>query len=127
MQIAVQAEDVKHYGEWMRARAWDRIGDLYPQVDLPNDYGGGKATVIAWIWSRTVPSPDPAFSNVDVPIASSFLLSSKPGKEAWIEPVVDKKSMKITYRIRNDGTKAEAPPQSITECGEACLRKAIGR
>ena len=55
------AEDVKYYGEWMREKALERIGHLYPQVDLPKEYGGGKATVIAWIWARTVPSPDPAF------------------------------------------------------------------
>jgi len=101
------AEDVKYYGEWMREKAWERIGHLYPQVDLPKEYGGGKATVIAWIWARTVPSPDPAFADVQVPIASSFLLSSKTGKEAWIEPIVDRKAKTITYRIRQGGTKAE--------------------
>lgn len=101
------AEDVKYYGEWMREKAWERIGHLYPQVDLPKEYGGGKATVIAWIWARTVPSPDPAFADVQVPIASSFLLSSKTGKEAWIEPLVDRQAKTITYRIRHGGTKAE--------------------
>jgi putative DNA methylase len=101
------AEDVKYYGEWMRQKAWDRIGHLYPQVELPEQYGGGKATVIAWIWARTVPSPDPAFSDVHVPIASSFLLSSKPGQETWIEPLVDRQKKTITYRIRQGGTKAE--------------------
>lgn len=101
------AEDVKYYGEWIREKAWERIGHLYPQVDLPSEYGGGKATVIAWIWSRTVPSPDPAFSDVQVPIASSFLLSSKTGKEAWIEPIVNKAEKSIDYRIRQNGTKAE--------------------
>ncbi len=101
------AEDVKYYGEWMREKAWERIGHLYPQVDLPKDMGGGKATVIAWIWARTVPSPDPAFSDVHVPLISSCLLSSKKGKEAWIEPVVDKFAKSITYRIRFGGTKAE--------------------
>ncbi|AWD22971.1 DUF1156 domain-containing protein [Fuscovulum blasticum] len=101
------AEDVKYYGEWMREKAWERIGHLYPQVDLPKEYGGGKATVIAWIWARTVPSPDPAFADVQVPIASSFLLSSKTGKEAWIEPIVDRQAKTITYRIRQGGTKAE--------------------
>ena len=64
------AEDVKYYGERMRETAFERIGHLYPQVDLPKEHGGGKATVIAWIWSRTVPSPDPAFGDVQVPIAS---------------------------------------------------------
>ena len=101
------AEDVKHYGEWMREQAFRRIGHLYPQVDLPKENGGGKATVIAWIWSRTVPSPDPAFGDVQVPIASSFLLSSKAGKEAWIEPIVDKAAKTISYRIRKGGTKEE--------------------
>jgi len=101
------AEDVKYYGEWMREKAWERIGHLYPQVDLPREMGGGKATVIAWIWARTVPSPDPAFVNVHVPIASSFLLSSKDGKEAWIEPVVNRQSKTIIYRIKKNGTKAE--------------------
>ena len=101
------AEDVKHYGEWMRQQAFERIGHLYPQVDLPKELGGSKATVIAWIWSRTVPSPDPAFGDVQVPIASSFLLSSKAGKEAWVEPMVDKSAKTISYRIRHDGTREE--------------------
>lgn len=101
------AEDVKYYGNWMREQALERIGHLYPQVELPKESGGGKATVIAWIWARTVPSPDPAFSDVQVPIASSFLLSSKVGKEAWIEPIVNRKARTITYRIRHKGTKAE--------------------
>jgi putative DNA methylase len=101
------AEDVKYYGEWMREKAWERIGHLYPQVDLPKEYGGGKATVIAWIWARTVPSPDPAFADVQVPIASSFLVSAKVGKEVWVEPIVDRTAKSISYCIRSGGSKAE--------------------
>ena len=115
------AEDVKYYGEWMREKAWERIGHLYPQVDLPKEYGGGKATVIAWIWARTVPSPDPAFADVQVPIASSFLLSSKSGQEAWIEPIVDRHAKTISYRIRQGGTKTElAAAKSGTKCHIPC-------
>lgn len=101
------AEDVKYYGEWMREKAFERIGHLYPRVDLPKEHGGGKANVIAWIWARTVPSPDPAFANVHVPIASTFLLGSKPGKEAWIQPVVDKSARTVGFEIRRTGSKAE--------------------
>ncbi|WP_026758865.1 DUF1156 domain-containing protein [Sediminimonas qiaohouensis] len=120
------AEDVKYYGEWMREKAWERIGHLYPQVDLPSEYGGGKATVIAWIWARTVPSPDPAFSDVQVPIASSFLLSSKPGKEAWIEPIVDRQAKTIAYRIRHKGTKAElANAKKGTKAGRGASFRCI--
>jgi putative DNA methylase len=117
------AEDVKYYGEWMREKALERIGHLYPLVDLPKEYGGGKATVIAWIWARTVPSPDPAFSGVQVPIASSFLLSSKSGKEAWVEPIVDRHAKTITYRLRHGGTKSEiAKAKDGTKAGRAVFR-----
>lgn len=117
------AEDVKFYGEWMREKAWERIGHLYPQVDLPKEYGSGKGRVIAWFWSRTVPSPDPAFSDVYVPIASSFLLSAKAGKETWLEPVVDKASKTVSYRVRHGGTKAEITKANEgTKAGRAVFR-----
>ena len=120
------AEDVKYYGEWMREKAFERIGHLYPQVDLPDEYGGGKATIIAWIWARTVPSPDPAFSDVQVPIASSFLLSSRKDKEAWIEPIVDKIAKTITYRIRLGGTKEElAKAREGTKAGRGANFRCI--
>jgi len=94
------AEDVRRYGYWMREEAFKRIGHLYPQVDLdtglpvfPSDIEikeeCNAATVIAWIWVRTVKSPNPAFSHVDVPLASTFILSSKAGKEAYVQPVIE--------------------------------------
>ena len=101
------AEDVKYYGQWVREKAFERIGYLYPKVELPQKYGGGAGTVIAWVWARTVPSPDPAFSDVQVPIAASFLLSPKNGKEAWIEPIVNREAKSISYRVRYGGTNEE--------------------
>jgi putative DNA methylase len=80
------AEDVRRYGQWMRDEAEKAIGDLYPQATLPD---GWKATVIAWLWARTVASPDPAQRGAHVPLASSFVLSSKAGKEAIVVPVKD--------------------------------------
>lgn len=93
------AEDVKYYGEWMREKAQERIGHLYPQIDLPKEYGGGKGTVIAWIWARTVPSPNPAFSEVQVPLVRSFDISRKKGQEVWIEPVITGEN--YTFEIRH--------------------------
>jgi len=92
------SEEVKYYGNWMRDKAFERIGHLFPEVDLPIEYGGGKSKVVAWIWTRTVPSPDPAFLGIHVPIASSFVLSSKKEKEVWLEPIVDKVAK--TYRFQ---------------------------
>ncbi len=83
------AEDVRYYGAWMREEAKKLIGHLYPKVDLPKEHGGGGATVIAWLWARTVESPNPAFKGCHVPLVSSFWLSRRPGAEAWAEPVVN--------------------------------------
>lgn len=80
------AEDVRYYGQWMRAEAEKRIGHLYPTATLPD---GSEATVIAWIWARTVRSPDPAAKGAMVPLISSFLLSTKDGRKSWVEPVID--------------------------------------
>lgn len=74
------AEDVRHYGAWMRERAKERIGHLYPT-------GPDGETVIAWLWARTVRCPNPA-CGATMPLVSSFWLSKKPNKKAWIEPVV---------------------------------------
>ena len=79
------AEDVRYYGEWMKQEAFKRIGHLYPKVQIPEEQGGGEATVIAWIWARTVKCPNPA-CGCEMPLASSFVLSKKKGAEAWIEP-----------------------------------------
>lgn len=83
------AEDVKYYGKWMRDLAFKRIGHLYPQVDLPPKYGGNRTNVVAWLWARTVPSPNPAFEHVDVPLLTTFILSSRKGNEFYLEPIIE--------------------------------------
>lgn len=112
------AEDVRRYGAWMRAEAEKRIGHLYPKIVITPDmvaerpdlvpYQGEALTVIAWLWARTVKSPNPAFSHVDVPLASTFILSSKAGKEAYVQPVIDGDSYRFTVKI---GT----PPESAKD------------
>lgn len=92
------AQDVRYYGEWMKQEAYKRIGHLYPKVKVPHEQGGSEAAVIAWIWARTVKCPNPA-CGCEMPLASSFVLSKKKGKEAWIEPVVDGKN--IIYAVHN--------------------------
>lgn len=89
------AEDVRHYGTWMRNEAEKRIGHLYPKVKLPPEQGGGEATVIAWIWARTVRSPNPSMQEVWVPLVSSFYLSKKKGNEAWVEPIIEGNSYRF--------------------------------
>lgn len=103
------AEDVRRYGAWMRAEAEKRIGHLYPRIEVTAEmvaerpdlkpYLGEKLTVIAWLWARTVKSPNPAFADVEVPLASTFVLSSKDGKQAYVKPVVNGGDYRFTVRV----------------------------
>lgn len=125
------AEDVRYYGEWMKQEAYKRIGHLYPKVKVPHEQGGGEATVIAWIWARTVKCPNPA-CGCEMPLASSFVLSKKKGKEAWIEPQFDYEAKKITYKVQlGKGKIPEAPKTSrganfkCIMCGEVTMSEYI--
>ena len=103
------AEDVRYYGQWMRDEAEKRIGHLYPKVEVTAEMAkerpdlkplvGKKLTVIAWLWARTVKSPNPAFAQVDVPLASTFMLSTKAGKEAYVEPVIEGGGYRFTVKV----------------------------
>jgi putative DNA methylase len=103
------AEDVRYYGQWMRDEAEKRIGHLYPKVEVTAEmaadrpdlkpYVGRKLTVIAWLWARTVKSPNPAFAHVDVPLASTFMLSTKPGKEAYVQPMIEGDRYRFTVKM----------------------------
>ena len=115
------AEDVRRYGAWMRAEAEKRIGHLYPKIEVTAEMVaerpdlkpllGQKLTVIAWLWARTVKSPNPAFSHAEVPLVSTFVLSSKAGKEAYVEPVVEGDGYRFAVKVgtspesAKDGTK----------------------
>lgn len=92
------AEDVRYYGEWMKQEAYKRIGHLYPKVKVPQEQGGGEATVIAWIWARTVKCPNPA-CECEMPLASSFVLSKKKGKEAWVKPIPE--NTKVRFEVQS--------------------------
>lgn len=120
------AEDIRRYGAWIRAEAAKRVGHLYPSVEITSDmakdpanprpdllpYVGQKLKVIAWLWARTVKSPNPAFGQSDVPLVSTFVLSSKDGKQAYVRPVLHGDRYRFTVRVglpdegAENGTKA---------------------
>ena len=103
------ADDVRYYGKWMRDEAEKRIGHLYPKIAVTPEmakerpdlkqYVGRELTVIAWLWARTVKSPNPAFAKVDVPLASTFMLSTKEGKEAYVLPVIEDGGYRFTVKV----------------------------
>ena len=127
------AEDVRYYGQWMRDEAGKRIGALYPKVAVTAEmakerpdlepYVGQQLTVIAWLWARTVKSPNPAFATVDVPLASTFMLSTKAGKETYVEPVIEGGSYRFTVKVGKpkDAEKAKSGTKLSRGANFGCL------
>lgn len=123
------AEDIRRYGHWVQGEAFKRLSQLYPKVKITHEmveerpdlkgYEGEELTVIAWLWARTVKSPNPAFSHVDVPLARSFVLSSKKGKEAWVEPVINGSSYYFEVKL---GKPPETALQgTVVRSGGTCI------
>jgi putative DNA methylase len=103
------AADLRYYAQWLSDEAEKQIGQLYPTVKITAEmaksrpdlgpYVGRGLTVISWLWARTVKSPNPAFSDVDVPLASTFMLSSKAGKEAFVAPEIDGRQYRFVVTV----------------------------
>lgn len=117
------AEDVRYFGEWMKEEAFKRIGYLYPKVKVPAEQGGGEATVIAWIWARTVKCPNPA-CGCKMPLVNSFELSKKKNHKAWVSLEYNEETKEIKYIVKTgNGTPTESPKVSKGKfkcaiCGE---------
>lgn len=123
------AEDIRYYGRWMREQAYSRIGHLYPKVHITKamaakrddlkPYVDQELTVIAWLWARTVASPDPMMLGAHVPLVRSFALSTKKSQRVWVEPVMDS-DMK-TYRFSVRTGSGTPPPGTVSRRGGRCL------
>ena len=126
------AEDVRYYGEWMRDETEKRIGHLYPRISITAEmvkkrpdlkkYANKNLNVVAWLWARTVKSPNPAFANVDVPLSSTFMLSTKLGKEAYVEPIIEGNSYLFMVKagVPKDVEKAKTGTK-LTRANFVCL------
>ena len=123
------ADDIRYYGRWMRDRAREQIGHLYPSIAVTSAmvesradlkrYAGKELTVIAWLWTRTIASPNPMLRGAHVPLASSFVLSSKSGKEAIVIPKVEAGGYRFTVKAGDIGPEAFAQAKSGTKAARA--------
>lgn len=111
------AEDVRYYGEWMKQQAEKRVGHLYPKVKLSD---GSEATVIAWIWARTVKCPNPV-CGAEMPLISSYSLSKRKGKETWLEPLINKTDSNVSFVIKTDGEPPKNPPKVARGAKFKCI------
>lgn len=124
------AEDVRHYGEWMRTEGDKRIGYLYPRITISNEmvkdtpdlrpYLEQELTAIAWLWARTVTSPSPVYQGIHVPLVRSFWLSKKKGHYAWIEPVIDRKAKTYCFTVHTGTPTTEQ--RKVIEAGTKLSR-----
>lgn len=131
------ADDVEYYGKWMRSEAEKRIGHFYPRVKITAEiakdrpdlkkYIGKELTIIAWLWARTVASSNPIVNRTHVPLVRSYWLSTKPGKEAWIEPIIDKEKnqFKFVVRVGSPYPDKKIIIDSGTKIGRGCNFKCI--
>ena len=129
------AEDVRYYGKWMRDEAQKRIGYLYPKIEVTDEMArerpdlkqhvGRKLTVIAWLWARTVKSPNPAFAAVDVPLASTFALSTREGKEAYVEPMIEGGGYRFTVKTGSIPASAKLGTTAGKRSAFRCLMSGV--
>ena len=94
------ASDVRYYSELVRQHVCSKHKDLYPKIPFPKEYGDGDTDVIAWIWARTVVSPNPAAQGKKVPLISTYWLSTKKDSLAWIEPSIDRNRGTYTFSVK---------------------------
>ena len=123
------AEDVRYYGQWMRDDAERRIGHLYPKVEVTDEmaqdrpdllaYVGQQLTVIAWLWARTVTSPNPACHGARVPLVRSYWLATKQTRKAWVVPIVDAISGRYRFAVRTGV--GDAPKGTVSRNGATCI------
>ena len=110
------ADDIRYYGAWMREEAHHHIGYLYPKVQLPD---GTFATVVAWLWARTVPCINPA-CGLQMPLMRTFQVSKKKGNEHWTKPVIDTESNTLSFVVQ---THTEGVPKggTVSKNGAFCI------
>ena len=129
------AEDVRFYGRWMRDEAMKRIGDLYPPIEITAEMAkdrpdlrplvGQKLTVIAWLWARTVKSPNPAYRHVEVPLASTFIVSSREGREAYVQPIIEDGKYRLTVNAGKPPATAKGGTTAGKRAAFRCLMSGV--
>ena len=111
------ADDIRYYGKWMRERAYERIGHLYPKAKLPD---GTEATVIAWLWARTVPCQNPA-CGIAMPLMTNFQLSKKPKNRHWTRPVVDREVGRVSFVVQDNPDGIPESGRTVNSNGATCV------
>ncbi len=111
------ADDIRYYGQWMKERAWERIGRYYPTAKLPD---GSEATVIAWLWARTVPCRNPA-CGIAMPLMKTFQLSTKNGNQHWTKPILDSITKSLSFVVQGSPEGVPTTATATENGGAVCV------
>ena len=103
------AKDVEYYGQRLKVLAAEKIGHLYPTVEIE----GKPATVIAWIWARTVQCNNPVCQCI-TPLVHSFVLSKK--QDVSVRPIIDGND--FTFKVEREVKPVEG---TINRSGAVCI------
>ena len=110
------ADDIRYYGRWMREEAYRKIGHLYPKAKLPD---GRETTVMAWLWTRTIPCPNPV-CGIPMPLKTSFRASTKSGNEHWTKPSLNQQTGEVSFIVQNHDTGVPATG-TVNRNGATCI------
>ncbi len=116
------AADVRAYGNWIHDQLEQRIGRHYPQATLDD---GTNATVLAWLWARTIACPNPA-CGIEMPLVGTWWLSTKKGKEAWVRPLIvgdhlHPSGKRVEFEIGHGPRAAPTPAGTVARNGAVCV------
>lgn len=127
------ASEVRTWGGRLIQRAKEEIGDLYP--DLLEQNGSGQTTLdgateadrrvpIAYLWTRTVPCPNPAEKAHSAPIVRQTWIVKKSGRYVALRPAPNRKTMTIEWEVVEAATASGLgfDPEGFSERGSTtCL------
>ncbi len=108
------ANDVRYYGRWIRTMVFQQIGEIFPKAKLLD---GTEATVIAWLWARNIPCPNPA-CGMPIPLMTTFNLSNKKGNEHWAKPILDHEAKTVSFAVQNND---HGVPRNGTASGKGAM------
>lgn len=112
---------VKRWGTHVIAETRKDVGDLYPDISLDDGAAkkgttaglfdkkvvGQKLRPIAYLWTRTIPSPARGFEKGAVPLVRQSWLRRKSGAYVAARPIVDRNALTVTWEIVESSAKTE--------------------
>lgn len=93
------AEDIKYFGAMLRDHVLKKVGHQYSDIRVTEEMVVGRPDLrellgkeirpIAYLWARTVKSPNPAFAHVEVPLIATYILSTSGEQSIYVVPRVE--------------------------------------